>query len=452
MRRISGRLTVGAALLALVLACNPDTPVRPGSPAFDEFAESAESADVVTEWNRNTLNAIKVENTNPVITGRRLAIVQAAVFDAVNGIERRYIPYHVGADAPRGASRRAAAIQAAYVALVNLFPSQKATFDLERSASLASITDGGELEESESIARGIEWGEEVANDILAWRSTDGLNPPFNAPCPIPLPSSPAPGQWRPTPPDFRAAVFPQMACVTPFAMASPSQFRPAGPPDLASDQYTRDFNEVKEIGSATSSTRTAEQTQIALFWDDNGVVHWNRIALSMAAERHTTLSENARLFALLNIAMADATIAAWDAKFHYNFWRPVTAIRLADTDGNPATTADAEWFPLRLVGGMHNTPAHQDYPSGHSTSSGAAAAVLASSFGDNATFTAASDNLPGVLRTYTSFSGASEEVNDARVYIGIHFRSACIDGRATGDAIGNYVVANVAQPNHGRRS
>ena len=287
MRRISGRVTVGAALLALVLACNPDKPVGPDSPAFDAFAEAGGSPDVVTEWNRNTLNAIEAEHTNPVITGRRLAIVDAAVFDAVNGIERRYIPYHVSADAPRGASRRAAAIQAAYVALVNLFPSQKATFDLERSASLASITDDGESEESESIARGIEWGEEVANDILAWRSTDGLNRPFNPPCPIPLPSSPAPGQWRPTPPNFRAAVFPEMACVTPFAMSSPSQFRPAGPPELGSDQYTRDFNEVKEVGSATSSTRTAEQTQIALFWADGAGTETcgSRIPNSLAESR-----------------------------------------------------------------------------------------------------------------------------------------------------------------------
>src|SRR6267142_4136750 len=182
------------------------------------------AADVVTDWNQITLNAIKTAGTSPAATPRVLAIVQASVFDAVNGIERRYTPYHVDFDAPRGASRRAAAIQAAYATLVKLFPSQKSTLDAEREVSLAAITDDGDFEDSQSIGRGIEWGQSVADDILAWRSTDGFNivlPPFTG--------GTAVGQWRPTPPAFAPANFPQMATMTPFALVAPSQFRPAGP-------------------------------------------------------------------------------------------------------------------------------------------------------------------------------------------------------------------------------
>jgi hypothetical protein len=394
-------------------------------------------ADVVTEWNQHTQDAINAENTDARLSQRSLAIVHAAIFDAVNGIERRFTPYHVDFAAPRGASPRAAAIEAAYIALVNLFPSQKATFDRARTASLASTNGDG----NKSITRGIEWGQEVAEDILAWRSTDGFDiqvPPYLG--------STAPGQWRPTPPDFRPAILPQVAHATPFAMTSPSQFRPAGPPALRSVQYTFDFNEVKAIGSRTSSTRNPEQTEIAKFWDDNAGVHWNLIAVSLAADGQTSLLENARLFVLLNIAMADATIAAWDAKFFYNFWRPVTAIRLADTDRNRSTSPDPTWLPLRSL-----TPAHSDYPSNHSAISGAAAAVLAAHFGDHVTFTSTSGTLPGVIRTHTSFSAAAEEVNDARVYNGIHFRTACSDGRAMGDTIADYVIANLAQPASERR-
>ncbi len=405
-------------------------------------------ANVVTDWNQITQNAIRTAGTLPAATPRVTAIVQAAVFDAVNGIERRYTPYHVDFDAPRGASPRAAAIQAAYATLVKLFPSQKASLDAQRMSSLASISeDGGaedrdgEFEDSESIARGLEWGQTVADDILAWRSGDGFNivlPPFTG--------GSAVGQWRPTPPAFRPAVIPQMATMTPFAIISPSQFRPAGPPPLTSDQYAADFNEVKARGRVSASTRTDEQTLIAKFWAANGAILWNQAALFVAAQRHTTLSENARLLALLNISMADASLASWDAKFTYVFWRPVTAIRLAASDGNDATAPDSAWTPLLA------TPAHPEYPSNHSAASGAATTVLAAFFGDDTTFTLASDTVPGVLRTYASFSTASDEVNDARVYGGIHFRSACRDGQAMGVSVANYVMANIAQPAHGRRT
>ena len=414
------------------------------------IAARAARADVVTDWNENTQAAIKTANTAPAAMARVFAIVHAAVFDAVNGIERRYVPYHVDFDAPKDASRRAAAVQAAYGALVKLFPAQKATLDVRRAASLALIeetAEGGDSEDNdgddaEHVARGIAWGQAVAGDILAWRSADGFSAAFP-----PYVGGTAPGQWRPTPPDFRTAVFQQIATMVPFAIPSPSWARPPGPPALTSAQYASDFNEVKSFGSRSSSTRTAQQTQIAFFWDDNGGVQWNRIAVAVAAHHHNTLSENARLLAMLNIALADAGIAAWDGKYFYSSWRPVTAIPLGATDSNPWTEADPGWLPLRPL-----TPPHQEYPSAHSTNTGAAAVVLAAFFGDETSFSATSDPLPGIVRNWARFSDAALEVNDARVYFGIHFRSAVVDGRAAGKAVAEYVLAHVAERAHPRRS
>jgi hypothetical protein len=231
--------------------------------------------------------------------------------------------------------------------------------------------------------------------------------------------------------------------MTPWALSSPAQFRQPGPPALTSAQYTADFNEVKEIGRNTSLTRTADQTQIATFWNGNTPVSWNRVARTVSADRHLTLSDNARLFGLLNVAMADAVISCWEAKYYYVFWRPITAIVLAGTDPNPDTVPDVAWLPFLI------TPAHPEYPSGHSTVSGAAATVLADYFGNDALFSLESETLPGVTRFYTDFSSAADEANNSRVYGGIHFRSACRDGRVAGNSIGSFVSANVAQRIHG---
>jgi len=308
-----------------------------------------------------------------------------------------------------------------------------------RQASLASIASDEAVEHSQSIARGIEWGQAVAQDILLWRSTDGFTP-----APPPFLGGMAVGQWRPTPPGFASGAGPQFAYMTPWALSFPAQFRPPGPPALTSPQYADDFNEVKEIGRDTSTTRTADQTQIAVFWNGNTPVSWNRVARTVSVDRHLTLSDNARLFGLLNVAMADAVISCWEAKYYYVFWRPVTAIVLANTDNNPETDPAATWLP-RLT-----TPAHPEYTSGHSTVSGAAATVLADYFGDDALFSLESETLPGVTRFYTDFSSAADEANDSRVYGGIHFRSACRDGRVAGNSIGNLVSANVAQRIHGK--
>jgi hypothetical protein len=397
-------------------------------------------ADVVTDWNQKAQQALLTANTSPIASSRVLAIVQVAVFDSVNGIERRYTPIHVDFDAPPGASRRAAAIQAAYATLVKLFPSQKGSLDSAREVSLASIASDEAAEDSQSIARGIQWGQQVADDILLWRSTDGLTP-----APPPFLGGTDVGQWRPTPPAFLPGAGPQFAHMTTWALNSPSQFRPSGPPALTSDQYAADFNEVKVIGDKFSLTRTADQTQIAVFWNGNTPVSWNRVATSVADERHTTFSVNARLFALLNVAMADAVIACWDAKYTYVFWRPVTAIRLASTDGNSATAEDPAWTPLLI------TPNFPEYPSGHATVSPAAAVVLGTYFGNDAEFTLTSETLPGIVRSYDSLTQAADEAFDARIYGGIHFRSACRDARAMGTQIGSFVITNVAQSVHGKR-
>ncbi len=398
-------------------------------------------ADVATDWNKIAQQAVLTAGSNPFVTSRNLAIVQASVFDAFNGVERRYQPIHVEPNALPGASRRAAVIQAAYVALVHIYPAQSAALTEARDNSLKAMTSEDAVENSVSIERGIEWGQLVADEIFAWRSTDGITP-----APPPYTGGMLPGQWRPTPPGFGNGAGVQFSYMTPWAMTSPSQFRPAGPLALTSAQYAADVNEVKSIGSLMSMTRTADQTEIARFWNGNTPVGWNRIAVAISEANELSLSENARLLALLNIAMADAVIACWEAKYHYSFWRPITAIRLADTDGNPDTTEDTMWTPLLT------TPAHPDYPSGHATVSRSAKSVLTSYFGDATEFSTSVEVLPGVTRHFTSFSQAVQEAFDARIYGGIHFRTACRDGQATGAQVGDLVVSTVAQRRFGPRT
>jgi hypothetical protein len=406
------------------------------------------TADEVTDWNRIMLDALRVPPAVAASLAQRpAAIVQASVFDAVNGIARSYTPIHVTPAAPYGASQHAAAVQAAYASLVRLFPSQTATFDLERTMSLNGIASGPAAEHSESIERGIEWGQTVADAIWDWRSTDGF-----ANVPPPFLGGLAPGQWRPTPadpppppPPFAPGLAPQLARVTPWAIAAPSQFRPGGPPSLTSDGYTADFNEVKTLGSASSWSRTSDQTLYAKFWQsDSPAGYWDPVATSLGAEHHLTLLENARLLALLNISMADAVIGCWDAKYRYVFWRPVTAIQLANTDGNPATAADPNWKPLIV------TPPFPEYPSAHSCVSGAATRILAAYFGEDTEFTVSSDGMPGVVRCFANFSAALDEVKNARIFGGIHFRRACEDGQALGFAVADYILSHALLTVHGK--
>jgi len=388
-------------------------------------------ADVVTDWNNAALDAIRAGNTPPPIASRNLAILHASIYDAVNGIARTNEPYLVQSAAPASASRPAAASAAAHQALVDLFPANASSFDALHVAILAGIPD------SPHKRAGIVWGEFVANQILAARANDGSN------AVVPPPVGSGPGVWVPTPPAFLPYLLPQWGFVVPFGMNSSSQFRPPGPPSLDSQDYAADYEEVKQLGALVGSTRTDDQTEIALFWADGAGTetppgHWNSIAQTIADARGNTLEENARLFALLNIAMADAAICSWDAKYTFDFWRPVTAIAFAEPQLN--------WISFIV------TPPFPDYTSGHSTFSAAAAAVLPLFYGtEDLPFTTGSDFLPGVFRSFSTCLDAAEEAAASRIYGGIHFRSASEDGLQAGNSIGEWTVTNYLQPKHNRR-
>jgi hypothetical protein len=409
-------------------------------------------ADVITDWNRTLFLAALVGGTGPGAIPRTAAIVQAAVFDAVNGIERHYTPIHVAPAGPAGASADAAAVGAAYTALLTLYPAQKGAFDATLAVSLAQL---GTRESAAAISGGFLWGEQVARLILAWRSTDGITP-----APPPFVGGTAGRQWRPTPPALAPGASPQLATMTPWVLEAPWQFRPAGPPALGSQQYAAEFNETKTMGSLSSATRTPDQTVASWFWAAGTATSmWNNVAVSLLEasrggseevdlegrgnSRSSTL-DNARFFARLNLAIADATIGCWDAKYAYVFWRPVTAIPLAATDGNAGTTEDAVWTPLLA------TPPHPEYPSGHSCFSGAAAGVLAAHFGEHTRFSVGSDSMPSVVRSFRTFAAALEEVQNARIFAGIHFRSGTRDGQALGAAVAEYVMEHAMQPSGGR--
>lgn len=389
-------------------------------------------ADVVTDWNQITLatqSAVSGGIRTPPAS-RALAMVHAAIFDSVNAIDRRYTVYAVDAQAAPGASPEAATATAAHAVLVNLYPSKQANLDAAYALSLSQIPDGA------SKTDGISLGESVAAAILALRSSDGSTTT------LPYTQAPGPGVWRPTPLTFAPAVFVAWGNVTPFTLRSGSQFRAEGPPSLTSSEYAADFNEVKSLGAANSATRTARQTETARFWAENSQITWNNIARVVSAARQNSLSENARLFALLNLAGADTAIAVFDSKYAYNFWRPITAIRAADTDGNEDTIADPTWTPLI------ETPAHPDYTSQHSAYGATAAKVLAFFFGsDEIGFSITTSTAPGgVIRSYDSFSQAAEENMVSRIYIGYHFRSACRHGFNQGRQVGHWVSHRFLQP------
>lgn len=402
------------------------------------YGPVAARADTVTTWNRTMVAALDAAGTPPPPAMRAAAIVQASVFDAVNGIARRYTAVHVQPDAPHGASRAAAAAGAAHEALVALFPAQQATFDQRLAETHAQLSDddGG----GQSIARGLTWGKSVADQILAWRASDG----FSALLPPYLPAG-TPGRWQPTPPAFAGPLFRQFATMTPWALSSPSQFLPAAPPPLSSAQYARDFNEVKTLGSLTSTQRTPFQTETPKFWHaDTPAAIWDRVADDLAERSDSSLLTHARVLALTNIALADAVIAIWNAKNTFDTWRPITAIQQAATDGNPDTSPDPSWTPLI------STPAFQEYPAGHPGVSSAGASVLAHFYGNDTPFTATSFALPGVEHSFTSFSSAVAEVENARVWGGIHFRFACDTATAMGARVADYVLRTQLLRIHGR--
>jgi hypothetical protein len=400
--------------------------------------------DAVLTWNAVMQRAIatSVPPVAGVFQARLYAIMHSAMFDAVNGIERRYTSIHVEPNAPRGASKRAAAIQAAYTTLAALFPAQVDAFEQDLQASLDQVSAGPSQDNSVSIARGRLWGEQVALEILAWREADGLNPPG-----APYLGSTAVGKWRPTPPAFAPGLAPTMATTEPFVIESPWSFRSlTGPPALTSQEYADSVNEVKSVGADTSITRTADQTDAARFWFGNSQAIWNRIAADASRARHLTLTENVRLFALLTIAEADAIISCWDAKYFFELWRPITAIRLADTDGNLDTAPDPTWTPLIA------TPPYPEYDSGHQSVSRSSATVLIAYFGDSAPVEAVSDGLPGITRHWANFTATADEASNSRIWAGIHFRFAMEDTQTRATQVAHYVLDNAAQPVNGRHS
>jgi hypothetical protein len=407
--------------------------------AMHDLIESLESrtllaADPVLQWNSILLDSIRAQKTAPPYAARNMAIVHVAIFDAVNAIDADYEGYLSNRNGAKGASPAAAVAQAGHDTLVALYPKRKAIFDAALKSSLARVPDGA------AENKGIAVGRNAARAILAERSDDGAD------AVVSYTLGTGPEDWQPTPPGFAPALLPQWPDVTPFALESGDQFRPAAPPSISSAEFTASFNEVKEIGAVDSATRTADQTQIALFWADGAGTatppgHWNLIAQDVAEAKHNTLVQNARLFALLNIALADAGIVSWDAKFTYNFCRPVTAIRNADNDGNPDTVGDADWTPLIA------TPPFPSYTSGHSTFSAAAATVLAGFFGtDQVTFTTGSEQPDAAARTFTSFSQAADEAGMSRIYGGIHWDFDNSEGLATGKMVGGYVLSHMLKP------
>ena len=393
-------------------------------------------ADVVLDWNKIALNAIRVDKTPPPKASRALACVHTAMFDAINsangGTYEPYLVQPVEFFSP--ISLEAAAAAAAHAALLALFPAQRATFDAALATSLAAIPDGPEK------TSGIVWGESVAAQILAARHDDGAGTVVDYGAPT------GANWWTATPPAFAPALLPNWPNVTPWAMTSGSQFRQGAPPTPLASEYTAAFQEVESLGRVNSAARTADQTQIALFWADGGGTatppgHWHVIAQGISQEKHLGLLDNARLFALLAITGADAAIVSWDHKYAYNNWRPVTGIQHADTDGNPATTADPGWLPLIA------TPPFPSYTSGHSTFSGSSARVLGLILGtDQISFSTTSDGLPGVTRSFTRLSQAAEEAGQSRIYGGIHWQFDNKVGLASGRALAEHVFFNFLTP------
>jgi hypothetical protein len=404
---------------------------------------SPAGANEVVQWNETTMKAIAANGQNNVVSTRTLAMVQVAVHDALNAISRRYDAYYFEGPADPAASPDAAVAAAAHTVLVGVIgiygtPAQRvdtlALVDKAYAASIARVTDGP------ARNKGVAVGRAAGAAILALRKDDGATRD------VPYTPAMGPGKWRPHPnpvPANPPIANPEMARgyqptanpgwvnITPFTLLSASQFWLPGPPALTSETYARDYNEVKNVGGKVSTVRSADQTQTARFWFEGPGI-WNTIARTVATARGLDARDTARTLALMNLAMVDAYIAGWKIRYVYDFWRPVTAIREGDNDGNDATAGDAAWESHQ------NTPSVSDYPSTQSTFSAAAAVTLASTLGgDQASFTVTSGKpFEGITRSFASFSQAARESADSRVFAGIHFRSACEDGMSLGRKVG----------------
>lgn len=417
-------------MLLVALAFNGDDLVGPDNlrdPRREQLRVSERRPDRVLLWNEHALEAIRRDRTAPPVAARNLAILHTAVADAVNVIYQEYQPYRVKLRAVKDIDPHATVCVTAHRVLVKLHPRQRDRLDRLLERDLATLPAG------EAKSRAISLGRHVADRLLAWRQDDLLPRATSY-----RPSSEV-GLWRRTPPGFAAPLMPEWGKARPFGVRNFRAFDPPEPPRLTSEEYTRDFNEVKDLGGRDSEKRSAEQAIIAWFWRGGGGTctppgHWNQIAAEVALERQLTLPENARLFALLNIALADAGIACWECKYRFRLWRPVTAIHEADRDGNPGTHRDRRWEPLL------DTPPFPSYTSGHSTFSGAAAAILEQFFGtDRVAFSIGSDDFPGTRRKFRSFTQAANEAGRSRIYGGIHYECDNREGLALGRAVAEEV-------------
>ena len=383
------------------------------------------SADVITDWNEKAVSAGDKARVGNSATARAIAMIHLAMFEAVNSIEPRYTPYRVRLSADPGASRDAAAASAAHTVLVKVYPDQTAELDKALQTSLAALPDGA------SKTQGVLLGQQAGASIVAERRDDGSDAP-NTYRPFTVA-----GKYVPTVLPINSST----GAVKPFSLKSGNQLRPPAPYSLKSEQWAKDFNEVKKMGAKTGSGRTAEQTEIARFWELTGPATYNPVVRQIAAAKGLDVLDNARLFALFSMATVDAGIAIFDAKYTYNFWRPVTAIRNADLSGNKATERDPTWEPIIP------TPMHPEYPCAHCISQGSAASVLEAFFGDAVpTFTMTSTTAPGVTRKFSKLSDYVTEVVNARVYDGVHYRTSGEVGAAMGKKNGQYAVQNYFKP------
>jgi hypothetical protein len=427
-KRLALIVSLGAALLGLPAY----TSVAAGSMVHPELSKvramTALPSEAVTVWNQEAvrLTLLPASLLSPVQQNRVMAIVQAAVHDAVNGITGEYATYLSHDPAPQNASPEAAAIAAAYHALQSLFGAQTSLDTLYNT----SLSDHGLAADDPGIA----FGQSAAAAILALRANDNS---AQAQFDYTVPGAGEPGVWVRL--NNAPALLPGWGNVTPFVLRSGSQFRPDPPPALDSERYARDYNEIKQIGVLNGSTRTAEQTQIAIFWRASPVAIWNPVLSQVLATRDLDLSQTARVFALFYLAASDASVACWDAKYYYNFWRPMPAIWSGDIDGNDLTAGDGSWAPLL------GTPPHPEYPSGHSTASSAMATILASLFEDDPGAPVAV-TISGITREWNRFSEGVEEVIDARVYSGIHFRTADVVGARQGRQVARFVLTHALRP------
>lgn len=382
-------------------------------------------ADVVTHWNEKVVAAGYAANQGPPPHTRMVAMVHLAMFEAVNSIEPRYQPYRARLAAEPGASRDAAAAAAAHYLLVRVYPDQAKEFDKALQASLAAVPDAA------ARASGVRLGERAGAAMLAERSNDGAA---------------GPDTYRPftTPGRYVPTVLPAASRwpgVRPFALQSGDQFRPPAPYALTSREWAKDYDEIRRMGAKSGSARSAEQTDIARFWELTGAATYNPLVQHLSAVKGLEVAENARLFALVSMAAADALIAVFDAKYAYNFWRPVTAIRNGDIHGNDANQRDPAWEPLIP------TPMHPEYPCAHCITQSAAARVLESFFGDSIpAVKLASKTAPGVTRSFVKLSDYVNEVIDARVYDGVHYRSSGVVGADMGRKIADYTLQNHLLP------